>query len=455
MLFWPQSIMGRTVLIMSAVLVVSHLIALGVYSGDRYSVMAASRGKQNAERITKIVLQMEEAPPQQRAGLASTLSRPSMFVAWSSTTPLVDQDGKGLWERLARSSLLGNLEGISPDRVRVMINDDLPLQMWRGMRHHDTDRRPGGPSLQISLRLGDGGWVDFITPFQRLGGFWSSRFFLTILLTTAAAMALSIFAVRRATLPLALFARAAERLGLDVNAPPLHEDGPREVQQASHAFNEMQNRLRVFVRDRTHMLAAISHDLRTPITRLKLRAEFIDDQEQRNKMLADLDEMEKMIAATLSFAKDDAAAEPPMTLDLAALLQSLCDDLTDAGHEATYSGAGKAAIKARPLALKRAFGNLIGNAIQYGGRARVNLEMDGNFVNVTVDDDGQGIPASELERVFAPFHRLENSRSRETGGVGLGLASARTQIRAHGGDIRLGNRADGGLRATVTLPIKD
>jgi signal transduction histidine kinase len=250
-----------------------------------------------------------------------------------------------------------------------------------------------------------------------------------------------------------VFTSAADRLGLDMNAPPLTEEGPREVRQASHAFNNMQRRLQRFVRDRTQMLAAISHDLRTPITRLKLRAELIEDEQQQKKMLSDLDEMEAMIAATLSFARDEFAHEPRAALDLAALLQTVCDEAADAADAASYDGPARFAFTGRPTALKRAFANLIDNAVKYGAAARVALTVAQGTVSVAIDDDGPGIAEAEFDRVFDPFYRIESSRSRETGGVGLGLAVVRSVVRGHGGDITLANRPEGGLRATVVLPM--
>jgi signal transduction histidine kinase len=214
----------------------------------------------------------------------------------------------------------------------------------------------------------------------------------------------------------------------------------------------MQTRIKRFIQDRTQMLAAISHDLRTPITRMKLRAEFVDDDEQRTKMLKDLDEMEAMIASTLSFARDDAANEAVQTVDVGSLLSTLVDDQRQAGCDAGYDGPVHLMVSARRMSLKRALTNLIDNAVKYGKRARVALRRGPADIEIDVDDDGSGIPAPEMERVFSPFYRLESSRSRETGGTGLGLTITRNAIRSMGGDVQLINRVGGGLRARVTLP---
>jgi signal transduction histidine kinase len=287
---------------------------------------------------------------------------------------------------------------------------------------------------------------------------WHSATFLAaFVVMTVAAVLLILWAVARLMRPVRLLAEAADRLGRDVNAPPLPEGGPSEVATAARAFNVMAGRIRRFVADRTQMLAAIGHDLRTPITRLRLRAEFMDDDEQRRKMLSDLDEMEQMIAATLAFARDDAAAEPASPIDLAALCRTVADEAADARPELaeaiTFDGPERLTVRARPIALKRAIANLVSNALAYGGAARLTLSArEGGAVRLAVEDDGPGIPEAELEGVFAPFKRLEASRNRETGGTGLGLTIARNILRAHGGDVVLANRPGGGLRAVASLP---
>jgi signal transduction histidine kinase len=280
--------------------------------------------------------------------------------------------------------------------------------------------------------------------------------YLAFLWLTAISVVVGLVAfwgVRRATVPLSVFATAAERLGVDVNVEPISEDGPSEVKRAAHAFNTMQRRLQRFIQDRTQMLAAISHDLRTPITRLRLRAEFIDDDDQRSKMLSDLNDMEAMISSTLVFARDDAANEPATHVDAAAVIAALCGDQAAGGRDVRYNGPDSFDLVVRPLAFKRAIDNFVDNAVKYGKQARVTLIPGGAEATIYIDDDGPGISASDMERVFAPFIRLERSRSRETGGTGLGMTIARNAIRSMGGDVELTNRPDGGLRVTVMLPV--
>jgi len=287
------------------------------------------------------------------------------------------------------------------------------------------------------------------------GGALSGGSIVSTLVMTAAIVAFSWWASGWITAPLSAFAHAAERLGLDVNAPPLAEDGPEEVRVAAHAFNQMQTRIRSFVDDRLRMLAAIAHDLRGPITRVRLRVEQMAiDAEAQRKILADLDEMAQMVESSLAFARDEATTEASQPVDLAALLATVCDDAVDAGHRAEFAFDGRLVFPGRPLALKRLFANLVDNAVRYGGRADVRAAIDKQKLQVTVEDEGPGIPQSEMENVFKPFFRIERSRNKRTGGIGLGLATARTIARAHGGDVDVANRPEGGLRATVMLPLR-
>jgi hypothetical protein len=310
----------------------------------------------------------------------------------------------------------------------------------------------------IGLRLPDGEWMDVTTELEPLRPWHSPTFLAAFVLMTVTAALLTLWAVRRLTTPVRTLAEAAEALGRDVNAPPLPENGPTEVAVAAVAFNTMAARIRRFVQDRTELLTAIGHDLRTPITRLKLRAEFVDDDEQRGKILADLEELEAMVSATLAFGRDARTTEPMSQLDLAELLRTILDETGDARPDVVdklhYHGPAHLTVRARSLALKRVLVNLVTNAVNYAGSATVRLSNDGaRMVVVEIEDDGPGIPASDLERAFEPFHRGEPSRNRETGGVGLGLPIARNIMRAHGGDVVIANRAPRGLKATATLPV--
>ncbi|MCR6630573.1 MAG: ATP-binding protein [Magnetospirillum sp.] len=311
---------------------------------------------------------------------------------------------------------------------------------------------PENQTIQVSLQLKDGSWANFGLTLVRSASLLSHRSILSTLIMAVGVALFSVLATRWIGRPLATFAQAADRLGRDVNASPLPPDGPKEVRSAAGAFNEMQDRIRRFVEDRTRMLAAISHDLRSPITRLRLRTEMLPESEARTRMLADLTDMEDMVSSTLEFARGEANDEAVQTVDLAATLEAICDNATDMGLAAEYEWSGRLVCTCRPLALKRALTNLIENAARYGGKAMVHAAHHGRDVRVVIEDEGPGIPPEAMEKVFTPFFRLEQSRNRRTGGMGLGMTAARTIIRAHGGDITLENRPEGGLRVVVTLP---
>jgi signal transduction histidine kinase len=227
--------------------------------------------------------------------------------------------------------------------------------------------------------------------------------------------------------------------------------GPQELRTATTAFNRMQDRLRRFLEDRTQMLAAISHDLRAPLARLRLRSELVADGEQQRKMFDDLDVMNAMIDSALAFARDDSRQEPRRLVDLGVLVGDICEDVADAGGKASYLGPRGVDVPCRPTLVRRAVANLVDNAIKYGTAARVKIVRDSNRIVIVVDDDGPGIPAEEQEKVFAPFYRLA-ARDPGKAGVGLGLSVARTVAREHGGDVMLKNRDNGGLSALIELP---
>ena len=278
------------------------------------------------------------------------------------------------------------------------------------------------------------------------------RFALTLLILLGTVIVLSLVAVRWVTGPLSTLATAAEKLGEDINRAPLPESGPLEVRRAARAFNTMQRRLARFIADRTRILTAMSHDLKTPITRLRLRAEMLEDEALRAKFAKDLEEMEAMVAQTLDFMRDASAREAVQRVDITALLESLQTDFQDTGAAVEIEGRVARPYDGRPLALRRCLTNLIDNALRYGKRATIKAEESADRIIVRILDEGPGIPEEEFEHAFEPFFRGESSRSRETGGTGLGLGIARNIARAHGGDVVLKNRSAGGLEAIVTLP---
>lgn len=306
--------------------------------------------------------------------------------------------------------------------------------------------------FRVGLELPDGRWrVVEPKPLGLLDP-WQQRVVIWFVLTLIVMAPLAYLFARRLAHPFAAFANAAERLGRDPGAPPIALEGAAEIGAATRAFNEMQERLRRYVQDRTSMIGAIAHDLRTPLTRLRFRIESAPD-EMKAKMASDIDQMDAMVAATLAFVRDASQPRIRTRLELSSLLESVVDEMADMGQAVTLERADRVVIEGDPIGLRRLVTNLIENGLKFGGAARVRLFVDAaGCATIEVDDDGPGLSPRDLERVFEPFFRAEPSRSRDTGGIGLGLAVARSIARAHGGDVLLENRAEGGLRATVRLP---
>ncbi len=306
--------------------------------------------------------------------------------------------------------------------------------------------------FEVGIRQADGTWLA-VRPESR-GGLsdWQQRLLLWFLLSTLAMAPSAYLFARRLARPIKLFASAAERLGRDPRAPPLVMKGSEEIDVAVRAFNEMQERLRRYVEDRTAMVGAIAHDLRTPLTRLKFRIEGAPE-DVRIKAAADIDQMEAMIAATLTFVRDATRDGERTPLELSSLLESVCDEMAETGSKTEVTAGEKVVLEGDPVALRRMFTNLLENAVKFGGAARVRVYRQAGSAVVEIDDDGPGIPLEDSERVFEPFYRREPSRNRQTGGIGLGLAVVRSIARGHGGDVSLQNREGGGLTARVLLPI--
>ena len=440
---WPRSLATRTAVVLLLGLALVQIAGLTIHGLDRVDMQRLAQARDVAERVVGIYRSFVVATPEQRPVLLTELRRgPALVVEVSDIPPA------------------GAVSEVPIELARLLrVNVNLvPLgvqsQRWREVVFQ------GGPAMQritVAFRLPEGQWLHVTVPVGRVAPWHSTTFQVAFALMTIVAAGLILWGVRRLTAPVRTLASAAEALGRDVNAPPLPEDGPLEVARAAAAFNTMPERIRRFVSDRTERLSAIGHDLRTPSTRLKLRAEFMEDEEQRTKMLADLAELEAMVSATLAFGRASRTDEPAVALDLAELLRTILDEAQDTWprmeDKLHYEGPPHLTVQARSLGLKRALTNLVTNAVKYGGSARERLHPPaGGMVRIEIEDEGEGIPAGEMDRVFEPFHRAEPSRNRETGGVGLGLPIARNILRAAGGDVTLSNRVEGGARATVTLP---
>jgi signal transduction histidine kinase len=306
--------------------------------------------------------------------------------------------------------------------------------------------------FKVAIHQDDGRWT-IVEPKPAIRfDSWQQRILLILALSVLCVSPLAWLFARRLSGPISAFAGAAERLGRDPRAAPLALHGSSEVIAAANAFNMMQERLRRYVEDRTAMIGAVAHDLRTPLTRLRFRIEAVPD-DVRAKLASDIDQMEAMIAATMAFVRDTTRPAERTKLELASLLESIIDEAAETGGQASVELGEKIIIDGDPVALRRLLTNLVENGLKYGGAVQGRVRAEGRLAVIEIDDAGPGIPPGELDRVFEPFFRSEPSRNRETGGIGLGLAVVRSVARAHGGDVTLHNRPEGGLRARVELPF--
>ncbi len=455
---WPDSLTGRIIALLLGITLLLVIGSAVLFQDARKEHFDERSRSYFVNRVVMLVKLLSDAGSAEQQRLIERISMPEESISISDQPQVSTPPSHPVEYRLNRA-LRRALQ--STDYAALFIRfsndhhgDDLldwnrrkQHREWSRHHHNHDDER-----ITVSVQLWDERWLnltaeDFDDPPP-----WARKtlllFALLLLLLTVGGFLI----VQRMSKPMSRLGQAAEHLGMGQPQPPLPETGSREIRQTIRAFNQMQARLQKQISDRSLMLASVSHDLRTPITTLRLRAESIKDQVVQQKMLNTLYEMEAILTATLQFARDEAADERARNTDIAALLQSLIDDQIDLGGDLQYRGPEKYPFSCKPVALRRALNNLLENAIRYGNRAEVSLREEGSAVDITIDDQGPGIPAEYLNEVFTPFFRLERSRNQETGGTGLGLAVARSIILAHGGEICLSNRDSGGLRVLITLP---
>ena len=397
------------------------------------------------------------------------------IAAHLKPTPAAYQHGRaGFREAVAARGLADSL-GEPMDKVHVVLFNRPPGPSQRHRFDSDHEHRqqafppfdgrlpPRGslPASQerfimapfeASLQRADGQWMSVRAADSGLLNSWQQRVLLCFALSALILIPIVYLFARRLARPITAFARAAERLGRDPGAPPVEIDGPAEVETAAVAFNEMQDRLRRYVSDRTAMVGAVAHDMRTPLTRLRFRIESTPEP-LRTKIIADIDQMDAMISSAMAFVRDASDPAERRRLELVSLVESVADEMAETGLSVSAEGVGPVVIHGDPIALRRLVTNLMDNAVKFAGSAHARVYADEGSAVVEVDDDGPGVPDHERERVFEPFQRGEPSRSRATGGSGLGLAVVRSVARAHGGEATIENRAEGGLRARARLPL--
>ncbi len=465
--WWRRSLAAQFIGFMLLALISSQVLSFLISWDEREKALYAAAKSEFLSRTLSITSLIERLPTDFRQDAVRT-GETSNSRFWLSSKPLSDPNS---WRQEAARELarpLANLTGmahLSAVKTPVALSDVRSVgnanasdpwitpsaQVWGLPQAAQFTYLGGTNGFGMSIDLGGGNWLNSAYFRSETTPWWSSQSLFSLAITAIILSLIGIVIARQIGRPLRRLAASAEAVGRGENVAFLPEVGPDDIRNTTEAFNRMQGRLFKFVEDRTRMLAAIGHDLRTPVTSLRLRAEFVTDPDVQQKMLATIDEIQTMTEAMIALARGDATIEETRTVELNALLGSLCDDLADLGQPVEYVDGSKTPYRCRPDGLRRAIRNLIENAVRYGGLARVSILHTRTTIDIVVLDNGPGIPDDMRETVFAPFFRLETSRSRETGGVGLGLSIARAIVRHHGGDIVLTDNAPG-LRAAICLP---
>jgi signal transduction histidine kinase len=425
---WPRSLFGRILLVLALGLTLAHALTFSLVLAERGMTMRGAMVSYLASDVASSVAMLERLAPAERAAWVERLGRRN--YRYLLAPPLEAPDATSELARRVKGAVTSALP---PARSVTVVDPRLP-----------------GTDFRLQLRLSDGTplAVDVDEPRLQLSPWVIGALAIQLALLAA----LCAWAVRAATRPLAALADAADAMGTERPAPAIPEDGPREVMRAAAAFNRMQARIQAYVRERMQILAAVSHDLQTPITRLRLRADLLDDAALRDKLHADLAEMQSLVEEGIAYARSQqAAGEPVRRVDMRALVESIAGDYADAGMAVRVLDAADVVCDSRPQALRRVICNLVDNALKFAGAAELSLASDAPGTwTVRVLDRGPGIPEADLETVLMPYVRLEDSRNRRTGGAGLGLAIASELAKALGARLFLMQRADGpGLEARL------
>jgi len=478
----PRSLTSHIILLVLAALAVSHIASFAILRDERREALRFAAREQAVERLAAVIRLLEETPVSLHDGVIRAASTPRLRFRIVDQTQLAAGAAKRGPALFAHEILVGRL-GLPAESVRVDFQDD--WRRWHDGKeqyhdradhheddddedddenderweHHDRDDWRGnrpvlGPGMIAAIQLSDRRWVESVSVLS-IDRPWAGAAFISLVLSALGVVLIVTVLVRRAMRPVKRLSEAAERIGRGESVPAIEESGPEDIRLLISSFNTMRDRLDRFIRDRMTMLAAMSHDLRTPITTLRLRAELLEEGEDKTSILATLDELQQMSEEVLSFIRTDSKLEKTRSVDVTALVDSVAEEIRATGGTVTFDPdpVGQIVSTCRPIAMKRAVRNIIENATRYGTRADIELAAQDDNVIITIKDDGPGIPDEHRDRIFEPFVRLESSRSRETGGVGLGLAIARSIVLAHGGDIGLKNRPQGGLAVSIWIPF--
>jgi signal transduction histidine kinase len=460
---WPSTLYGRLVLILVVGMFAGQLFTSTIWFETHDNRTLEIPARLFASRLADTVRLLQQAPDDAtRHAIAGQLADPRYRLQWIDT-PSAATEGS-LAERAVADLIAGVIRRRLGEPVEVRLLD---AQLRDETGHHHgilslfNSRMPSG-DFHLQLKLPQGQWLDVHANEGQAGmqtepGSLVLDYLLRIyLVRLGAVLLLALVAVRFAVKPLKELAKAAEALGRNIYRPPLPVTGPLEVRSAAKSFNSMQEQLTHSLAERTRFLSAVSHDLRSPLTRLRLRVEMLPESEARGRLRGDLDEMEAMVSATLDAVQGVEITEARHEIEINSMLEGLADDAREAGHDVSVEGRALSALSGYPRNLKRCLQNLLDNAIRYGESARISVYDDDAMLRIVVSDNGPGI-ADEglLERVFEPYFRVSGSRNGASGGTGLGLTIARSVAAAHGGTLTLRNGAGKGLEATLALPRDD
>lgn len=440
-----NSMAGRVFLILLCGILAAVALTFWLSVSERQRTIGQFREVHQAERAEQLTLALDALPTASRQNFLATAKRIGLRVE-SAQSGTRMQAAPSAFAKALGTQLGPDFRVVS---LELGATDCQPPHRQRS--NAVPVANPDCEIIRITLR--DGTLLRMTVLPSRSGMPPLHPDFLLYLTLFVCSIGVLAYLVARMTMrPLKQLAQAAFDLGRDLNHPPLELAGSSEIRQAGSAFNAMQGRIRNHIQQRTQMLAAITHDLQTPLTRLRLRLEKVSDLELRDKLIGDLSAMQDMVREGLELARSMASSEPMQRLDLDSLLDSVCSDATDAGQSVTLSGHAGKSVLARPNTLRRCLVNLIDNAVKYGQSAAVSVALDAAGTVIRIRDRGPGIAPDQLARVFEPFYRIETSRSRQSGGTGLGLTIARNIAEQHGGSLTLHNHPDGGLEAVLTLP---
>ncbi|MGF2733701.1 sensor histidine kinase [Marinobacter sp. DUT-1] len=470
MRFWPRRAGGQLALLLILVLVAAQIITISILAGERQGALRSASLEHVLERIADAYTLLDTTDPARQERILRALSSPSLQLSIDPAPHLAADEASAMTRQLATEL------GLTGEQVRSAMEADeaecLPGRETDGDDHEDhekhddedehhddddrrdhrEDRHECPPILGVSLAMSSGQWFNARAQPPAPSWLWLKATLTSVGITAVLLILTVLLAIRRILQPVNELSRAAHAFGRGEKIR-IPERGPEDIREVTRAFNQMQLQVGRAQEDRERLLAALAHDLRTPITSMRLRVEMLPEGEDRDRLLDSLQEMQHLAEATLDFIRG-STTEKHRRYDLATLLDSLCDDLREMGLAVDYEDSPRCVLQGQPEAVKRALRNLIENAVKYGQKAEVRLEASEKEAIVTITDQGPGIPEAERDRVFQPFYRLEQSRSRDTGGAGLGLAIARTLIRGMGGEIQLGTGPEGqGLRVSVMLPI--